>query len=245
MQVVIFNSGIGQRMRELTHDTHKAMAQMIGHHETVFERQVRLLSEAGLTDFVIATGPFPGQIESVFEKPEYENLNPTFVLNPDYATTNYIYSFYLAREYIKGDILCLHGDLVFNRGFLSKIMDASNGSLAAVDRNLELPGKDFKARIQDGFIKEVGVNIFDDDCYAFQPFYLLKADDVQAWLDEVITFVERGDKGVYAENALNGITDRIHIKELSYADDYVAEIDTPEDLMDVSRAIMEYDQAGR
>ena len=39
----------------------------------------------------------------------------TFVENPIYDKTNYIYSMYLAREYLKDDILLLHGDLVFDK----------------------------------------------------------------------------------------------------------------------------------
>ncbi|MCL2745949.1 MAG: NTP transferase domain-containing protein [Coriobacteriia bacterium] len=242
MQVVIFNSGLGKRMGEATKATHKAMVPLVGHGgETIFERQIRLLVEAGLKDFVITTGPFKDQIESVFDKPEYKNLKVAFVENPLYATTNYIYSFYLARDYINDDALVLHGDLVFNRDFLQKMLDAPEGSWAAVDKAASQPEKDFKVRVKDGLVKEVRIDIFDKDCYAFQPFYRLRAADMQAWIDEIVRFVEADDTGVYAENALNTITDRVAIQELSYRDDFVAEIDTLEDLSSVSAAISQFD----
>jgi len=247
MQVVIFNSGLGNRMGELTENTHKAMVSLEGYDgETIFERQIRLLSEAGLTDFIITTGPFKEQLEGVFDKPAYKDLNVTFVENSLYATTNYIYSFYLARNHIEGDVLILHGDLVFDRGFLQRILEVDDDiSCAAVDKAAVQPEKDFKVRVKDGLVKEVRIDIFDDDCFAFQPFYRLRSDDVKAWLDEVVNFVERDETGVYAENALNEITDNIRIEELSYSDDFVAEVDTLEDLLDVSRAIQHYDKRSK
>jgi len=241
MQVVIFNSGLGKRMEAATQGTHKAMVALEGHNETIFERQVRLLHEAGLKNFIITTGPFKEQIQAVFDKSCYQDCEVAFVENPLYATTNYIYSFYLARTLITDDILLLHGDLVFNRRFLQRILKAGNISCAAVDRKAALPEKDFKARVAGNLVKEVRVDIFDKDCFAFQPFYRLCLEDARAWLAEVVRFVERGETEVYAENALNKITESVQISEFSYADDFVAEIDTPEDLTLVSQKVRHFD----
>ncbi|MCL2379422.1 MAG: NTP transferase domain-containing protein [Coriobacteriia bacterium] len=242
MQVVIFNSGLGVRMGDAGKKTHKAMFPLEGHGgETIFERQIRLLSDAGLKDFVITTGPFKDQLEAVLDNPQYSNLNVELVENPVYATTNYIYSLYLARDFITDDVLSIHGDLVFSPGFLQRILSAEDTSCAAVDRQAALPDKDFKARISNGLIKEVAVDIFDSDCVAFQPFYRLRADDMQAWMAEVVRFVDDGKTGVYAENALNRLTDHLQISELSYTDDYVAEVDTLEDLSAVSKEVKLFD----
>jgi phosphoenolpyruvate phosphomutase len=242
MQVIIFNSGLGNRMGSLTKGTHKSMVQLEGYNETIFERQIRLLAEEGISDFVITVGPFKEQLQAVLDRPQYQNLKVVFVENPLYATTNYIYSFHLARTFVQDDILTLHGDLVFSRSFLKKVLAADeNTSHAAVNRIAPLPDKDFKGRIIDGLVKEVGVNIFDEDCFAFQPFYRLRLEDVNAWLAEIAHFVEREEVGVYAENALNKITDRVLIRELSYVEDFVDEVDTLEDLHIVSRRIRQFD----
>lgn len=247
MQVVIFNSGIGKRMGESTKSTHKAMTPLIDAKgqttETIFERQIRLLSAAGLKDFIITTGPFEDQIKSVFDKEEYKDLSVEFVHNPLYATTNYIYSMYLARKYIKGDVLMLHGDLVFNDRYLQLVMDAAKDgarSIGAVDKQAQQPEKDFKARIVDDKITEIAVDIFDENCYAFQPFYYLRSQDIDRWMSEVVDFINTGQLGVYAENALNQISNTVHIYGLSYSDNYVAEIDTPEDLAEVSSQILKF-----
>ena len=50
-------------------------------------------------------------------------LHITFINNPRYAETNYIYSIYCAREALRDDdLLLMHGDLVFEPSVLEEIM---------------------------------------------------------------------------------------------------------------------------
>ena len=44
MKAVIFNSGIGKRMGEMTKNNHKSMV-VLNNGDTIFERQIRILSE--------------------------------------------------------------------------------------------------------------------------------------------------------------------------------------------------------
>ncbi len=56
MKAVIFNSGLGNRMEAFTQKNHKSMARLKD-GETIFHRQIRLLSLEGITDFIVTTGP--------------------------------------------------------------------------------------------------------------------------------------------------------------------------------------------
>ena len=62
MRAVIFNSGMGSRMGGLTRLQPKCMAALCN-GETIFARQVRILSACGIREFVVTTGPFAQQIE--------------------------------------------------------------------------------------------------------------------------------------------------------------------------------------
>ena len=57
MKAIIFNSGLGHRMGDETKTHHKSMAPMKD-GETIFHRQLRILSEEGIKDFVITTGDY-------------------------------------------------------------------------------------------------------------------------------------------------------------------------------------------
>ena len=113
MKAVIFNSGLGNRMEDFTKHNHKSMARLKD-GETIFHRQLRLLSAEGIKDFIVTTGPFEDQLKA--EAADFPELNFTFVRNEIFDKTNYIYSMYLAREYMQDDLLFLHGDGGHRRG---------------------------------------------------------------------------------------------------------------------------------
>lgn len=238
MKAVIFNSGLGSRMGELTSDKPKCLVELYN-GETILERQLRILSRCGIREFVITTGPYK---EKIMKKAgEYPELKFIFVENPEYLHTNYIVSMHKAAEYLNDDILLMHGDLVFNRKLIEKMLADERKSLCLYHEEKELPLKDFKGQFSDGILKKVSVSLFGEDCYAFQPLYKLSRKDLKMWLDEVSDFVSADKTTVYAEEALNNITERICIEGMSYKDDYVEEIDNAEDYIRVSEEIRFYD----
>lgn len=241
MKAIIFNSGIGKRMGKLTENNPKSMVKL-GNGETIFERQIRILSENGIKDFVITSGPYEEQLIAVTQKDAYSDCSFTFVKNPIYDKSNYIYSLYLAKDKLDDDFLMLHGDLVFNNKIVEKILNSQYSSTCLINKEKPLPAKDFKGRIIDGKLIEVSINIFDDNCFTFQPFYKLDKATIDAWLENVSDFIENREiNSVYAENALNEITDKLNIVPLSYADDYVEEIDNEEDYTRVCKEIACFD----
>ena len=243
MRALIFNSGVGRRLGELTKDRPKSMVRL-GNGETIFHRQLRVLFACGIREFVVTTGPYPEMLAA--EAAGFESLGCTFrfVPNPIYDKTNYIYSMYCARELLReGDFLMLHGDLVFDAAYAQMVIDAPAASLGSVNAELPLPEKDFKARVVGAEVREVSVKIFDADCVAFQPFYKLSEAALATWLAAVERFVEAGDTGVYAENAANTVFTQMGVAVFSYAGHFVEEVDTPEDLARVSAGIRLFDFA--
>lgn len=239
MKAVIFNSGLGNRMGDFTKNNHKSMARL-KNDETIFHRQIRLLSAEGVRDFIVTTGPFADQLKS--EAADFPELNFTFVRNDIYDKTNYIYSMYLAREYMNDDLLFLHGDLVFNRKLVHDVLNCEDKNTATVNFKKALPEKDFKGRVQDGKVLEVSIHIFDDDCFAFQPFYKMEKTTAAAWINKVVEFIDKGENKCYAENALNEIFNELNVRAFSYEDYYIDEIDNLDDYARVTSEILSFDE---
>lgn len=239
MKAIIFNSGLGSRMRELTRNKHKSMIKLYN-GETILERQIRILNEYGIKEFVITVGYKKEQIIEMTKK--YTNISFYFVENYDYMNTNYIVSMNNAYELLDDNFLLLHGDLVFNRKLIEKILKDKRESICLFNENKQLPEKDFKGRFKDNILREVSISIFDDDCYAFQPLYKLSKRDINVWKNKVKEFVNNGKTKVYAEEALNEITDKISIYGMSYKDDYIEEIDNIDDYIRVSNEIKIFDE---
>jgi phosphoenolpyruvate phosphomutase len=227
MKALILNSGLGRRMGELTNDQPKCMTQITA-KDTILSRQLRQLQDIGITEVVITTGLFDQVIKNYCKKLEL-SLQYTFIKNPICDKTNYIYSIYLAREYLLEDVLLLHGDLVFENFVLDQVVQ-SESSCMVVSSSLELPERDFKAVIFNNKIEKVGIEFFDN-ALAAQPLYHLKELDWQSWLTRIVNYCERGKLTCYAENALNEVaaTD-CNIIPLDVKTLLCNEIDTPNDL---------------
>lgn len=236
MKALILNSGMGSRMGVLTSEHPKCMTEVSG-RETILSRQLRQIAEAGIEEVVMTTGLFDHVLVNYCQSLELP-LHITFVKNPDYRETNYIYSIYCAREALgDDDLLLMHGDLVFENQVLDQVLECET-SCMTVSSTLPLPEKDFKAVIQEGRIGKVGIEFFND-AMAAQPLYKLKKEDWLVWLERITAFCESGQVKCYAENALNEVTDRCRICPLDVRNALCAEIDNPEDLAVVAEKVRE------
>ena len=226
MKALILNSGMGTRMGVHTSEHPKCMTELLD-GETILSRQLKLLLRCGITDVVITTGYFNDVLTEYCHSLGLP-IRFTFVLNPIYRETNYIYSIYCARERLKDeDILLLHGDLVFEESVLRDIL-ACPDTCMKVSSTLPLPEKDFKAVIHNGEVKKVGVEFFEDAMEA-QALYKLNRREWEMWLAHIVSFCESDRRKCYAEVALNEITDTCIIHAFDVQDRLCSEIDTPED----------------
>ena len=235
MKALILNSGLGSRMGVLTSEHPKCMTE-VSPRETILSRQLRMISEAGIGEAVITTGYYDSVLVHYCKSLDLP-IRLTFVKNPDYAETNYIYSIYCAREFLDDDILLMHGDLVFENEAFDRVL-ASPVSCMAVSTTMPLPEKDFKAVVRDGMVLKVGVEFFNEALEA-QPLYHLKRDDWKLWLGKIAEFCESGRTKVYAENALNALDGAAGIHALDVENLLCAEIDNPDDLAVVSGRLQE------
>lgn len=233
MRALIFNSGMGTRLGSLTDNRPKGLVE-IRPDESILHRQLRILNDCGVSEFVITTGQYPDQLMEAAAPFVRKGCSITFVPNNCYKETNYIYSMYLAKPYLQADsLLILHGDLVFDTAFANKLITADAVNACAVNASAPLPPKDFKARIADNRITEISVDIFDDDCCACQPFYKLGRDSLSLWLQAIDRYVHEKRTQVYAEEAANTVMRAMELQPLSYDGCLVQEVDTQEDLDEI------------
>ena len=236
MKALLLNSGLGSRMGALTKNQPKCMTELTD-GETILSRQLRLLSDCGIQEAVITTGAFDETVAEYCKSLELP-LDISFVKNPLYDRTNYIYSIYCARELLRDeDIVLIHGDLVFEYSVLCDVL-RNSGSCMAVDCSAELPEKDFKAVVRGGMIEKVGIEFFDEAVTA-QPLYKLDREDWAKWLEKMIDYCESGDESkrkCYAENALNEIQDK-NLAALDIGGRLCTEIDDPDDLAAVTEKL--------
>lgn len=239
MKALILNSGIGERLRPLTDDKPKALIEIGGN--TLLGHQLDNLIGCNVRDIIITTGPFEDKIKRYVKK-KYPDLDVSYVNNPRYDTTNYIYSMWLTKELIDDDIILLHGDLLFDKKLLERLITEESENCVLVSRKIRAPEKDFKAMIENSRVIKIGVEFFGEDAFFSLPLYKFSRSDFLYWLDEIEKFIKKGDTKSYAENVFNAISDKIILHPLYFDDELCMEIDTKEDLEKANNSVM--DKAG-
>ena len=236
MKALILASGIGRRLQPLTNDKPKPLLK-IG-DKTILDYQIDNLIGCNITNLIITTGPFEDKIKK-HVKEKYPEIEVSYVNNPKYKTTNYIYSMWLTKELIDDDIILLHGDLLFDEKLLERLINENCGNCVLVNRKMKAPEKDFKAVIENDRVIKIGVEFSGENAFFSAPLYKFSKLDFLYWLDEIEKFIEKGDVKSYAEGAFNKISDRIILRPLYFDDELCTEIDMMEDL-EMARNLFRY-----
>lgn len=228
MKAMILSAGLGSRLGDLTRDKHKSMLE-IKPGLSLVEWQIEAIAQAGIRDFVIAIGHEREKLSEFILSKFGSTLNFEFVYNPQYLETNYIYSLYLARKLLQGDLLLTHGDLYFTTSVVKDLMRQPHSRVVS-NSLAPIPEKDFKAKIEDGLVKKITVHSvtgYSQTCY---PLYKLDETDWSIWCQEVVDFCDSGRRGVYAEEALNATLNRWALRTYDIKGRLCMEVDNQDDL---------------
>lgn len=227
MKAIILNSGIGRRMYPFTNENPKCLVKLNG--KSILGHEIENLLHYGIKDIIITVGPFEEKIKK-FVKDNFPELNVSYIKNPKYKSTNYIYSMWLTKDLINDDILWMHGDMVFEKKLLGKLLNEKYTNCVFVNNKIEPPEKDFKGNIQNNIVKEIGVNVFGKNTFFLAPVYKFSKDSFMLLLKEIENFIKKDNVNVYAEDAFNNIYDQIKLYPLYYGDEFCMEIDDFDDL---------------
>ncbi len=228
MKAIILASGEGKRLMPLTKKTPKPLIEISG-GLSILERIMRSLTENNINDIIITTGHLEKQIGK-FIKNKYPKINITYVENPVYDKTNYIYSLWLARKILQeDDIILMHGDLVYDFELMKRIINEDR-TCVLIKKGTEFPKKDFKARIKNNLITEIGVDVSGKDARFCAPLYKFLKHDFKEFLNEIENFIMANKVNCYAEDAFNKISDKIKLYPVYYDKEFCMEIDDFDDL---------------
>lgn len=136
MQAIILAAGMGKRLGNLTQNNTKCMVKVNG--VTLIERLLRQLENVqapdALSRIVIVTG-YEGRKLREYVDTLGIKCAIEYVDNPIYATTNNIYSLYLAKDYLmREDTLLFESDLIMEDSVIARIVQNPYPSLALVDK---------------------------------------------------------------------------------------------------------------
>lgn len=120
MQALILAAGFGKRLQPLTNKIPKSLVEVNG--TPLLINALNQLSNRNINEVIIVVGHKKEMIKEKIGS-TYKNMKITYVENNLYNETNNVYSFYLAKEYIKEDLIMLECDLFYRRNLIDTILE--------------------------------------------------------------------------------------------------------------------------
>ncbi|HHZ87684.1 MAG TPA: phosphocholine cytidylyltransferase family protein [Chromatiales bacterium] len=150
---VLLAAGTGSRLQPLTFDAPKCLTEVMG--EPILGRLVQHLRAQGFRRMIVVLGHLGDHIKA-FLQTHAADMQIDYVVNPDYRTTNNIYSLWLARQLISEPFMLIESDLVFGEGMLDELLQSDSMAVSQM-----LPW-------MNGTTVEVGVNKSEMQVSAFR-----------------------------------------------------------------------------
>ena len=130
-------AGMGKRLAKYTANNTKCMVSVAG--EKLIDRAIESLKIAGIKKFVLVIGYKGENLKKYILENHKGEMEFVFIENKDYATTNNIYSFYLAKdELVKDDTILLESDVIFEKDLIKKMVESKYDNAAAVAKYVSL-----------------------------------------------------------------------------------------------------------
>lgn len=128
MEAIIMVAGKGSRLYPLTKDIPKSFLEIGG--KKIIEHHISMLREVGVKKIILVTGNMEEKFVEKFKGEQDIKL----VYNPFYEYTNVLGSFWFGKNELQDDFIYIHGDTLFEKKILEKLIENKNDAVLAVDK---------------------------------------------------------------------------------------------------------------
>ena len=223
MNAVILAAGESRRLGDLTRDIPKCVLEVAG--RTLLGHQVVSLRAAGIERITVVVG----HAEAVLREAGGPDLE--YVVNVDYATTNSIYSLWLAREATAGGFVLLNGDVLFDPRLMARLVADPREDVLTYDPESVLEEEEMKLRLDGDRVVEMSKELpgasSDGENVGVLKF---GAEGTEALFAQLETIIAAGTVKTWAPFAFDRLCRERPLYALSTDGLPWIEIDFPEDL---------------
>ena len=229
MKTVILAAGAGSRLKPLTDHMPKCLLK-VG-VKCILEMTIENLLATNNSEIIIVTGYLENKIRE-FIRERFRHLQITYIYNELYASTNNIYSLWLAKDEVLGnDMMMLDSDIVFDERIISKLQNSGYKNCLALKRH-EVHDEEIKVKtdahgcvIEIG--KEVNVSLAEGESIGIEIFGIEALTELYVILDRKV--VTEKEVNQFYEAAFQELSDnKLFIVDTT--EYFCMEIDTEEDL---------------
>jgi len=156
MRAIILAAGRGGRLRDVTGNRPKCLAR-IG-DRTLIERQIRSLRGCGIDAITVVAGFRAADVRRSC------GTGVDFVVNARYASTNSLYSLWLARDLLLDGFVVLNCDVLFHDQLLRDLLSSrdEDALLMAAPRGQSYAEEEMKISVRRGCVAEIAKTLDAD-----------------------------------------------------------------------------------
>jgi len=221
-QAVILAAGKGSRLGKAADGLPKCLIQVGG--STLIRHQLDALADAGVGPVLVLIGYGADLVR------ETVGNSAEFILNPRYAATNSLHTFYLSKEWIKGPVVILNSDVIAHPRLLESLLRSGEDSLAYDSLSGYAP-EHMKVAVRDGRVANMSKDLPEEGTSGENVgmLYLSRRTlDVVFSQAEKLVAADRTD--AFLSEAIRASLGLIELKAVDVAGISWTEIDTPHDL---------------
>lgn len=224
--MVILAAGKGERLFPLTESTPKCLLP-VGDRPLI-EHSLDVLTDQGVSDITLVTGFRADKLDYLVQA--YPQADIRFVHNAEYATTNNVYSLWLAKDLIKDGFMLLNSDIIYHPDILAASL-ADSASHIVVDDSKDLGEEEMKVIVRDGRISRISKLLIPESSHG-EYIGILSFDKEMAthMIDAMDAMITEEELGSFYEHAIDRICKEQPIAVVSTKGQAWTEIDTHEDL---------------
>lgn len=222
LQAIILAAGNGSRMADASGGKPKPLLEVGG--KTLIEHQLDVLADSGIGPVTVVVGFKKDEVMAVVGN------RADYVENPDPAGTNSLYSFWLARERIKGPVLICNCDLLYHPEIIDRLLDVK-GSALVYDSSFGWGREKMKVGIVDGRVRAMSKDLpYGRATGENLGMICLSAEAAKVLVAKADEIVSGGNVQGWLAEALVRAADETPIHGVDIAGMPWIEIDYPQDL---------------
>lgn len=226
MKALILAAGLGSRLAPITDNCPKSLVPVNG--KPILIKQIENLYENGITDITIVSG-YKAEILESKVKELYPEIN--IINSVDYATTNNMYSAYMAKDaLVDSDFLMMNADVFYDASVITALLkfDAPNAIVTDIGYYLE---ESMKVVEENGRLVKISKAITEAEALgASIDVYKFSKEGGAAFFNKCAEYIEeRQELKMWSEVALNDILLDVEFKACPLVGRWL-EIDNHDDL---------------
>ncbi|WP_206921949.1 NTP transferase domain-containing protein [Alicyclobacillus suci] len=240
---IILAAGRSMRLRPLTDNQPKCLLDM--GPKKILDWQLDALKSVGVFDVRMVVGY---QKERIVDhiRTHHSDMRVTYIENPDFETTNTLFSLAKALQDFEGDFYYMNADVVFEQSILQRLSTYNGGGFLAIDRK-QCREEEVKVQVQENQITAIGKHLDPATSYGeFIGVANFTGDFAKRFRQTVLAEAVTPNEMKFFEHALDVMVDKHDMFAVDITGLPCVEVDFPEDyeyaIQEVLRAFVQVDK---